>query len=395
MTLRFVRRGPSLWVRRLLSGAPSTGRRREPPLPLRMEPMYHLTRASLLALLLSLSTAARADKPPPAPAPPKSMPDAQMRAVLDQLVVLGPKPIETLSPADARRQPTAGDAVIQLLQARGNAAPDKLPPVGSVETVSIPDAEGKPMSLRVYTPPGTGPFPIVVYLHGGGWVLGTLDTYDASCRAIAALAKAIVISVDYRKAPEHPFPAAPEDSYAAFQYVVDHAAQFNGDPKRVAIAGESAGGNLATVVCLMAKDRKGHMPVHQALIYPVTNYAFDTKSYVDNAQAKPLNAPMMQWFFQKYLKSPTDGANVYVSPLRATEAQLRGLPPATVVTDEIDPLRDEGAAYAAKLTRAGVAVKSKDWTGVAHEFFGMGLVVDKAKEAEVFVAQALDATFGI
>lgn len=358
--------------------------------------MHRLTRASLLAVLLSLSPAVRADKPLPAqaPPPPKGAPDAQMSAVLEQLAAIGPKPIETLPPADARRQPNAGDAVIRLRQTLGELAPDKLPPVGMVETVSIPNAEGKPMSLRVYTPPGTGPFPIVVYLHGGGWVLGTLDTYDASCRAISTLAKAVVISVDYRKAPEHPFPAAPEDSYAAFQYVVEHAAQFNGDPKRVAIAGESAGGNLATVVCLMAKDRKGHMPVHQALIYPVTNYAFDTKSYAANAQAKPLNAPMMRWFFQNYLKSPKDGENVYVSPLRATEAQLRGLPPATVVTVEIDPLRDEGTAYAAKLTRAGVKVKSKDWTGVAHEFFGMGLVVDKAKEAEAFVAQALAASFG-
>ncbi len=319
--------------------------------------------------------------------------DDQMRAVLEQLAVLGPKPIVDLSPAQARLQPSAADAMVQLAQARGAYAPEKLPPVGMVETKVMSGPEGNPLALRVYTPEGAGPFPVVVYLHGGGWVLGTLDTYDASCRAISSLAKAIVVSVDYRKAPEHPFPAAPEDSYAAFQYVVDHAAELKGDPKHVAIAGESAGGNLATVVSLMAKERHGHLPVHQVLIYPVVNDAFDTPSYRSSATAKPLDAAMMHWFFQQYLKTPADGANLFVSPIRAGEERLRGLPPATVITAQIDPLHDEGVAYAAKLKRAGVPVRAKDFTGVTHEFFGMGLFVDKAKEAEMFVAQGLSEAF--
>jgi acetyl esterase len=346
-----------------------------------------LTGALTFSLCLS-SPHRQALAEPPAPAHP----DDQMRAVLDQLAVLGPKPIETLTPTEARRQPTAGDAILQLAQSRGLVAPDKLPPVGHVETRVMSGPDGSPLRLRVYTPEGNGPFPVVVYLHGGGWVLGTLDTYDSSCRSISALTKSVVVSVDYRKAPEHPFPAAPEDSYAAFQYVVDHASLFHGDPRHVAIAGESAGGNLATVVSLMALERKGHLPVHQVLIYPVVNNV-DTRSYREEANAKPLNAAMMHWFFKYYFKNPGDGANIFASPLRATEQRLRGMPPATIITAEFDPLHDEGVEYAAKLKRAGVPVREKYFTGVTHEFFGMGLFVDKAKEAEAFVAQGLEEAF--
>ncbi|HYP91015.1 MAG TPA: alpha/beta hydrolase [Polyangiaceae bacterium] len=315
----------------------------------------------------------------------------QMRAVLEQLDFLGPKPIEELAPRDARHQPTAADAVLQLLQTQGVLAPDRLPAVGAVKTLAISGPDGDPLRLRVYTPPGHGPFPVVVYLHGGGWVIATLDTYDGSSRAICSLTEAVVVSVDYRRAPEHPFPAAPEDSYAAFQYVVEHASEFDGDASRVAIAGESAGGNLATVVSLMAAARQGHMPVHQALIYPITNDAFDTESYEVNADAKPLNRPMMQYFFDHYLEDPADGDNIFVSPLRATLDQLSELPPTTIVTAEIDPLRDDGRSYADKLTSAGVPVRTKDYPGVTHEFFGMGLVVDKALDAERFVAGELRA----
>lgn len=316
-----------------------------------------------------------------------------MRAVLEQLAVLGPKPIETLLPRDARHQPSASDAVLQLLQVQGLVAPDRFPAVGAVNTVAIQGPDGDLLRLRVYAPPGPGPFPVVVYLHGGGWVLATLDTYDTSCRAICSMANAVVVSVDYRRAPEHQFPAAHEDSYAAFQYVVEHAPEFKGDPARVAIAGESAGGNLATAVCLMAKQRGGHMPVHQALIYPITNYGFATESYVQNADAKPLDAPMMQWFFENYLRDPADGANILVSPMRASLEELNGLPPASVVTAEIDPLRDDGSAYAGRLQAAGVPVQARDYLGVTHEFFGMGVVLDKAKDAEAFVASSLQATF--
>ena len=317
---------------------------------------------------------------------------SQMKDVLAQLDALKPKPIITLPPAEARKQPSATDAVLQLLQVKGLVAPDKLPPVGMVETRAVPTADG-PIPIRVYTPPGDGPFPVVVYFHGGGWVIATNDTYDSSMRAISSLSKAVVVSPEYRKAPEHKFPAAHEDAYATLQYVATHGDAFKADVKKLAVVGESAGGNLATGVCIMAAQRGGVMPIHQVLVYPITNYAFDTESYTANADAKPLNKPMMQWFYQQYLKTPEDGNNVLASPLRQTNDELKRLPPATVITAEIDPLRDDGRQYAKKLKDAGVDVEAKDYTGVTHEFFGMALVVDEAKAAEAFATDRLKAAF--
>lgn len=320
-------------------------------------------------------------------------PDAQMQAVLDAMQSLEPKPIEQLRPAIARNQPSVADGVIQLLQDRGDIEPEKLPAVGRVEMKIISGAAGQPLMLRVYTPRGNGPFPVIVYFHGGGWVIANLDTYDASCRALCDMADAVVVSVDYRRAPEHKFPAAHEDCYTALQYVLAHPQAFDGQPKQVAVVGESAGGNMATAVCLMGKQCGGAMPIAQILIYPVTNYAFDTPSYQANANAKPLNAAMMHWFFNYYLNSPADGENILISPLRATPEQLRGLPPATIVTAELDPLQSEGISFATKLRSAGVDVQSKNYDGVTHEFFGTGRVVDQAKAAEEFVAGRLKDAF--
>ena len=320
---------------------------------------------------------------------PMAKADPQMAAVLSELKALGGKPIEKLSAVEARRQPTPTDAVKQLMQKSGNVAPQPMPPVGKVEMRKIPGPGGGEIPVRVYTPRGEGPFPVIVYYHGGGWVIATLDTYDASARALANKTNAVVVSVDYRQAPEHKFPAAHEDSYAALQHVMNNAKAFNGDPERVAVAGESAGGNLATAVCLMAQERGGKMPVHQLLVYPIANYEFDTPSYRENAQAKPLNAAMMKWFFDKYLNSPDEGQNVLVSPLRAPQDRLAKLPPATVITAEIDPLRSEGRAYAEKLKQAGVDVAYRDFEGVTHEFFGMAGVVPDAKEAQQFAVQRL------
>ncbi|HEX8324433.1 MAG TPA: alpha/beta hydrolase [Tepidisphaeraceae bacterium] len=326
-------------------------------------------------------------------ADPLDKANTQMKAVLDQHGLLQPKPIASLSPAEARRQPSATDAVYQLMQSKGIVAPDRLPPVGKVEMKAIPGPNNTPIPVRIYTPKGDGPFPVVVYFHGGGWVIADVDVYDPSCRALTSLADAVVVSVEYRRAPEHKFPAAHEDCYAALQYVANNAADFGGDPKQVAVVGESAGGNLATGVCMMAAERGGKMPIHQGLIYPITNHAFDTPSYVENAEAKPLNKAMMQWFYKHYLNSPDEGNNVLASPLRATAAELKRLPPATVVTAEIDPLRSEGIEYARKLKEAGVDVEAKDYEGVTHEFFGMAAVVDEAKAAEAFVAGRLKDAF--
>jgi acetyl esterase len=305
-------------------------------------------------------------------------PEAQMKAVLDELAAFNAPPIHKLSPENARNNPTAADAVIGVLAKQGKPAVEM---VGSIGHQLIPGPAGD-LLARIYRPQGQEvPFPVLVYFHGGGWVIANLNTYDASCRALTNAARCMVVSVAYRQAPEHKFPAAAEDAYAALQWVMTNAAQLKGDPKRVAVGGESAGGNLAAVTCLMARDRQGKMPVHQMLIYPVTNYAFDTPSYreIGTNPKVPLNRLGMEWFWDKYLKSPADGSNPYASPLRAKS--LKGLPPATVITADIDPLRSEGQAYAQRLRTEGVSVQATNYTNVTHEFFGMGAVVNKAKQA--------------
>ena len=329
----------------------------------------------------------------PAQTRPTDKADSDMAAVLAQLSALQPKDITQLPIAKARSQPSAADAVIQTIQYKGLVAPDRLPPVGRVETRAVPGPDGAPIPVRVYTPKGDGPFPVVVYYHGGGWVIADVDTYDSSCRAICDLAKAVVVAPEYRRAPEAKFPAAHEDSYATFQYVAENASSFGGNPNQVAVLGESAGGNLATAVCLMASQRNGKMPIAQVLVYPITNYAFDTQSYTENADAKSLNKAMMQWFYTQYLNSPDDGTDIRASPLRASPTELKRLPPATIITAEIDPLRDDGRQYAKKLKDAGVDVEAKDYEGVTHEFFGMAAVVDDAKAAEAFAAGRLKDAF--
>jgi len=312
-----------------------------------------------------------------------SAPDAQMKAVLDQLAAFKAPPLEKQSPMNARNNPTIAAAVMGVLAQRGRPAVEM---VGDVSHQLIPGPGGD-LLARIYKPRGNGPFPVLVYFHGGGWVIATLDTYDSSCRALTNAANCIVVSVAYRQAPEYKFPAAAEDAYSATQWVINNAAQIGGDPRRVAVGGESAGGNLAAVTCLIARDRGGKMPVYQLLVYPVTNYAFNTPSYQENADAKPLNRAMMHWFWSYYLNSESDGSNPYASPLRAEN--LRGLPSATVITADIDPLRSEGQAYAQRLRQAGSSVKITNYSGVTHEFFGTGAVVDKAKQA------VSEAAFGL
>jgi len=305
-----------------------------------------------------------------------AQPAPQMQKVLTALGSLGGKPIETLTPKEARLQPTPADAVKVVLKQEGmSTAPQ---PVGSVADMKIPGPEGL-IPIRVYTPAGSGPFPVLVYFHGGGWVIAGINTYDSSARALADAAGYVVISVAYRQAPENKFPAAADDAYASMRWAMTNAAKINGKPSVIAVAGESAGGNLATVVCMMARDKHQRMPIYQLLVYPVTNHAFNTASYEENAHAKPLNRAMMKWFWNNYLPSPTDGDNPYASPLRAKT--LAGLPPATIIAAQIDPLRTEGRQYADRLRDAGVKVHYREFYGVTHEFFGMGAVVPQAKTA--------------
>ena len=315
-------------------------------------------------------------------------PNPQMQAVLDQLAALHPLPIPMLTPAQARQQSSTTDALQGVMAARGKAP--AVEPVGTVSHILIPGPAGTILA-RVYTPGGSGPFPVLVYFHGGGWVIASLDTYDPSCRALTNAAGCIVVSVAYRQAPEHRFPAAPQDAYAALRWVQANAASIGGDPKRVAIGGESAGGNLAAVTCLMARDKGTPQPVHQMLVYPITNNNFNTSSYLQQAHAMPLSRPLMMWFFTYYLRTPVDGLNPYVSPLRAPS--LQGLPSATVITDQFDPLRSEGEAYARRLRDAGVQVQATRYNGVTHEFFTMSAVVDASRQAVAEAAAGLKSAF--
>jgi acetyl esterase len=318
----------------------------------------------------------------------KSRADKDMAAVLSGLEDLKPKPIVSLSAEEARAQPTPADAVAALLLERKQSTAPM--PIGKTKNRTIPGPGGD-IPIRIYTPQGNGPFPVIVYFHGGGWVIATIDTYDSSARALAKAADAIVVSVEYRKAPEHKFPAAHEDAYAAYQWVLRNADSFGGDPSMVAVAGESAGGNLAAAVCLMARARGELLPVHQALIYPVAGHDFNTPSYRENAQAKPLDKPMMAWFFEKYLREPADGKNPWIDLVNAPN--VSGLPSATIITAEIDPLRSEGKRYAERLLEAGVPVTYRNFEGVTHEFFGMGAVVSDAKKAVRLVANGMNGSF--
>ncbi len=303
--------------------------------------------------------------------------DRDAQAILNRYAQFNAPPIESLSPENARNNPTLKNAVEEMMGE--NPASRPIPPsVGKITHELIPGPAGDILA-RVYTPEGEGPFPVLVYFHGGGWVIANLEVYEPSCRALCNKAHAIVVSVAYRQAPEHKYPAAAEDAYAATQWVMQNARMLNGDPERVVVGGESAGGNLATVACLKARDEGGLMPIGQLLIYPVTDARRNMPSYKENADAKPLNAPMMAWFWKHYLETEDQGLEAYASPLLSED--LSKLPPAVIFTADIDPLRDEGEAYAARLQEFGVPVKAKRFEGVMHEFFGLAGAVAKATQA--------------
>jgi acetyl esterase len=311
----------------------------------------------------------------------------EMQVVIEKLASLNGKPIETLSATEARQQPTPADAVMAIMKEKNIAVPaPKCDTVGK----DIP-VEGGSIHARVYIPKeGNGPFPVIVYYHGGGWVIATNDTYMASAQGLSDQVNAIVVSVEYRKGPEYLFPAAHKDAFAAYQWTLANAASWKGDPKKVAVVGESAGGNLATNVSIMARDKGVQLPVYQVLVYPVANNNMNTESYNKYAAAKPLNKPMMAWFVKNALGSEQVAANPMISLVKAN---LKGLPPTTVITAEIDPLHDDGKMLADKLKDAGVEVDYKDYDGVTHEFFGMAAVVPQAKDAQEYASGKLKDAF--
>lgn len=315
--------------------------------------------------------------------------DGDMREVIETFLEFNPQPIQTLTPEAARQQPTPADAAMKLMRER------KLDRVSDLDVktqdIEIPGAAG-PLPARIYKMHESDkPHPVVVYFHGGGWVIANINVYDSGPRAISKFGDMIVVSVGYRQAPENPFPAAHDDAFAAYQWVRANAASFGGDKNRVAVMGESAGGNLAAGVAMMARDRGIQIPTHMALIYPVAGIDMDTPSYIENEAAVPLNKPMMQWFAKHAFK---DTADMRDPRINLVEADLRGLPSATVITAEIDPLRSEGELLAERLKDQGVDVRHKTFHGATHEFFGMGLVVKDAAVAETMVAHELKRAFG-
>ena len=280
----------------------------------------------------------------------------QARAFLDQQIAMGSRPTHELPVDQARQQ-----AIAQIvLQGKGE-------PVAQVMDYAVPVANGT-IPVRVYTPSNETALPILVYFHGGGWVVGNLDTNDVRCRALANGAQCIVVSVNYRHAPEFKFPVAAEDAYAATQWAAEKAESLRGDPTRITVSGVSAGGNLAAVVALMARDRKSPALMYQLLIVPVINYAFDTRSYIENAEGYGLMRVSMQWFWSQYLATASDGTHPYASPIRAES--VAHLPPAHVLLAEYDPLHDEGLAYATRLARSSVPTTVTECEGMIHGFWG-------------------------
>jgi len=259
--------------------------------------------------------------------------------------------------------------------------------VGSVVNTYIPCSWGN-LGIRIYTPSGQGIFPVFVFFHGGGWSMSNIETHDALCRRITNLSDCIVISVDYRLAPEHKYPAAVDDAYTAMQWAFDNAARLNGDPEKIIVGGDSSGAALAAVVCMMARDRGKLDIAYQVLIYPPTDYYLPgTKSYIENGTGYFIDRDFMIWFWNNYLPSDADLNNPYVCPLRAKD--FSNLPPAIVLTCEYDPLRDEGEEYARKLQEAGVDVEFKRYDGMIHGFILQFGIMSQAHDAIQQIASGI------
>jgi acetyl esterase len=322
---------------------------------------------------------------------PLARADTDMKFVLDALVNLEGRPIEQCSAREARRQPLPSTAVAKLL-ANQDKDPRDDQGVDS-ETVVIPGPAGE-IPARVYRSRSmdadTTPA-LLLYIHGGGWVVSDLDSQDAIPRALARKTGAIVVSTHYRQAPEHKFPAAHEDTYAAWLWLIENAAELGGDPVRAAVAGEGVGGNMAANIALQARDEMVVQPVHVVLICPLAGNDAMLPSYSETIGARPLSPALLRWFKRQAFQTKADGADRRIA--LAERDDLTGLPPTTLILAEIDPLRSEGEALGQALQDAGVWVDMTTYHGVTHEFFGLGQFVNKAMFAQTQVANNLVEAF--
>jgi acetyl esterase len=309
--------------------------------------------------------------------------DPQAKAVLDLILKSGRPAYHQLSPKDAR----------QLFRETRPASTPVPPEIGMVKELSA-EAPLGPIPLRLYRPQGipvATALPALVFFHGGGWVIGDLDTHDVLCRQLTAESGACVVAVDYRLAPEHKFPAAIDDAWAATRWIASHATELGVDAGRLAVGGDSAGGNLAAVVALLAREQGAPSLALQVLVYPVTDLGAETASYTDFADGFMLTRDSMRWFIAHYLKGEHEALDWRVSPLRASS--LASLPPALIVTAGFDPLRDEGEAYARKLREAGVRVDAVCYGGMIHGFAGMGRLIESGNRAVSHIASSLRQAF--
>lgn len=299
----------------------------------------------------------------------------QAQAVLDFINSIEIPPLDELEPAQFRKM-------------MGLPAGAKMQALAKVEDLQLDGPMG-PLAIRLYTPEGSGPFPIVAFYHGGGFVIGDLDSHDGWCRYIANQAGAVVAAVDYGLAPEHKFPQAPDECYAAALWLSNNAAAINGDADKLVVMGDSAGGCLAAVVCHMARSAGEPAIAHQVLAYPVTQCAFDTDSYIANAEGYFLTREMMQWFWNHYLSDASEASDPKASPL--CQQKLAGLPSATLITAGYDPLLDEGVAYKDRLLEAGVEVHYRNYEGMFHGFTSFLEAIDQAGEATDFLCERISS----
>ena len=350
--------------------------------------------AASLTVGLGATQANAQRTPAPTPLTPAQL-MAQMTPQMAQVVTLFDSikgtSILNLTPPDARQQCSLEDAA-KILERETGAAEQPQPLASVRDGLTIPGLDGNQIPIRIYTPAGKGPFPVVVYYHGGGFVIATIDTYDASARALAADTPAIVVSVEYRKAPEAPFPAAYDDAIASYEWVVNNIAEYNGISTKVAVAGESAGGNLATEVAIAVHNQGFQAPTAQVLIYPVTSSNTSQASDIlFSDPSLPLSTPELPYFVTNYLN------NTGVSPndprVAPVNANLQGIAPATIISAQIDPLESDGAIYYGLLLAANNRASYRLYNGVTHEFFGLGAYIPTALAAEQFAASQLAASF--